>query len=191
LELSYLIWYAILIKIKKGVKMNKIKIIILCMPIMLFGEMKLGYIDSNRIMTESEDVRDIQVELEKEQRKLESEYNGMINQLDSLKQVFDRQRLLMSDSRREEKQNELINMERNIQEFQMKKFGPEGEIFRKQSQLLAPVLEEVDAAIKVVAAQRGYDYVFDAVSGAIVYALDSHDLTDAVLKELKKNSDSD
>ena len=90
---------------------------------MLFGEMKLGYIDSNRIMSEFEDVRDIQVELEKEQRKLESQYNGMINQLDSLKQVFERQRLLMSDSRRDEKQNELINMERNIQEFQMKKFG--------------------------------------------------------------------
>ena len=121
--------------------MRIIKIVILCMPIMLFGEMKLGYIDSNRIMSEFDDVRDIQVELEKEQRKLESEYNGMINQLDSLKQVFERQRLLMSDSRREEKQNELVNMERNIQEFQLKKFGPEGEIFRKQSQLLAPVLE--------------------------------------------------
>ena len=171
--------------------MNKIKIIVLCMPFMLFGEMKLGYIDSNRIMSEFDDVRDIQVELEKEQRKLESEYNGMINQLDSLKQVFERQRLLMSDSRREEKQNELINIERNIQEFQLKKFGPEGEIFRKQSQLLAPVLEQVDAAIKVVASQRGYDYVFDAVSGAIVYALDAHDLTEQVLKELKKDSNSD
>ena len=163
----------------------------LSMPIILFGEMKLGYIDSNRIMSEFDNVRDIQVELEKEQRKLESEYNGMINQLDSLKQVFERQRLLMSDSRREEKQNELINIERNIQEFQLKKFGPEGEIFRKQSQLLAPVLEQVDAAIKVVASQKGYDYVFDAVSGAIVYALDAHDLTEQVLKELKKDSNSD
>ena len=171
--------------------MKKIIILMLSLPIMLFGEMKLGYIDSNRIMSEFEDVRDIQVELEKEQRKLESQYNGMINQLDSLKQVFERQRLLMSDSRRDEKQNELINMERNIQEFQLKKFGPEGEIFRKQSQLLAPVLEEVDAAIKIVAAQRGYDYVFDTLSGAIVYALDAHDLTEQVLKELKKDSKSD
>ena len=171
--------------------MKIIIIIMLSMPIFLFAEMKLGYIDSNRIMSEFDDVRDIQVELEKEQRKLESEYNGMISQLDSLKQVFERQRLLMSDSRREEKQNELINIERNIQEFQLKKFGPEGEIFRKQSQLLAPVLEEVDAAIKVVASQRGYDYVFDAVSGAIVYALDAHDLTEQVLKELKKDSNSD
>ena len=82
-------------------------------------------------------------------------------------------------------------MKRNIQEFQMKKFGPEGEILRKQSQLLAPILEEVDAAIKIVAAQRGYDYVFDAVSGAIVYALEAHDLTDQVLKELKNSGNSE
>ena len=33
---------------------------------------------------------------------------------------------------------------------------------------------------------KGYDYVFDAVSGAIVYALDSHNLTQDVLEELKK-----
>ena len=171
--------------------MKKIISIIFCLPFILFGDIKLGYIDSNRIMSEFEDVRDIQVELEKEQRKLESEYNSMINQLDSLKQVFESQRLLMSQSRKEEKQNELINMERNIQEFQMKKFGPEGEIFRKQSQLLAPILETVDQAIKAVASRRGYDYVFDAVSGAIVYALDAHDLTEQVLKELKDDSTSD
>ena len=163
----------------------------LIFPVFLFAEMKLGYIDSNRIMSEFENVRDIQVELEKEQRKLEAEYNGMISQLDSLKQVFEKQRLLMSENRRKEKENELINIERNIQEFQMKKFGPEGEIFRKQSQLLAPILEEVDAAIKIVAAQRGYDYVFDAVSGAIVYALEAHDLTDQVLKELKNSGNSE
>ncbi|MAV59095.1 MAG: molecular chaperone Skp [Candidatus Marinimicrobia bacterium] len=171
--------------------MKKIKIILLIFPVFLFAEMKLGYIDSNRIMSEFENVRDIQVELEKEQRKLEAEYNGMISQLDSLKQVFEKQRLLMSENRRKEKENELINIERNIQEFQMKKFGPEGEIYRKQSQLLAPILEEVDAAIKVVAAQRGYDYVFDAVSGAIVYALEAHDLTDQVLKELKGSGNSE
>ena len=171
--------------------MKKIKIIMLIFPVFLFAEMKLGYIDSNRIMSEFENVRDIQVELEKEQRKLEAEYNGMISQLDSLKQVFEKQRLLMSENRRIEKENELINIERNIQEFQMKKFGPEGEIFRKQSQLLAPILEEVDAAIKIVAAQRGYDYVFDAVSGAIVYALEAHDLTDQVLKEFKNSGNSE
>ena len=163
---------------------------LLCLPVILLADIKIGYIDSNRIMSEYENVRDVQVELEKEQRKLETEYNGMLNQLDSLNQVFERQRLLMSENRREEKQSEMIQMEREIQEFQLKKFGPEGEIFRKQSQLLAPVLEEVDAAIKAVAAQRGYDYVFDAVSGAIVYALDSHDLTEEVLKELKKSSSS-
>ncbi len=170
--------------------MKIIRIILVSLPVLVFADVKIGYIDSNKIMSEYENVRDVQVELEKEQRKLESEYNGMLNQLDSLKQVFERQRLLMSESRREEKQYEMIQMEKDIQEFQLKKFGPEGEIFRKQSQLLAPVLEEVDAAIKSIASQKGYDYVFDAVSGAIVYALDAHDLTEEVLKELKRASGS-
>ena len=171
--------------------MKIIKLILICLPFGLFADIKIGYIDSNRIMAEFEDVRNVQVELEKEQRKLQAEYDGMVNQLDSLAQAFERQRLLMSDSRREQQQNEMLQMERDIQEFQLKKFGPEGEIYRKQSQLLAPVLEVVDAAIKAVAGQRGYDYVFDAVSGAIVYALDAHDLTEQVLKELKEDSNSD
>ena len=41
--------------------MKKIKIIMLIFPVFLFAEMKLGYIDSNRIMSEFENVRDIQV----------------------------------------------------------------------------------------------------------------------------------
>tara|TARA_B100001750_G_C15191962_1_gene439297 strand:- start:32 stop:574 length:543 start_codon:yes stop_codon:yes gene_type:complete len=178
-------------KENKKIIMKKLIIFFSLISINLFAEMKLGYIDSNRIMTEFDKVRDVQVELEKEQRKLESEYNGKLAQLDSLGQAFERQRLLMSETRRIEKQDEMLHMEKEIQEFQLKKFGPEGEIFRKQSQLLAPILEEVDDAIKVIAAQRGYDYVFDAVSGAIVYALDAHDLTDAVLKELKNKSNTD
>ena len=172
--------------------MNKIKLILFLFPmVVIAADMKIGYIDSNRIMSEYENVRDVQIKLEKEQRRLETEYNSMLSQLDSLKQVFDRQRLLMSDTRKVEKENELIQMEREIQEFQLNKFGPEGEIYRTQSTYLEPVLKEVDAAIKVVASQRGYDYVIDAVSGAIVYALDSHDITDAVLKELSTKTETE
>ena len=171
--------------------MNKIKLMLFFLPVIVLADMKVGYIDSNRIMSEYDKVRDVQIQLEKEQRRLETEYNSMLSQLDSLKQVFDRQRLLMSETRKVEKENELIQMERDIQEFQLSKFGPEGEIYKTQSRFLEPVLKEVDAAIKVVASQRGYDYVIDAVSGAIVYALDSHDITESVLKELNKNPDTE
>ena len=171
-------------------KKSWINIIIgsLILSTFVFADVKIGYIDSNEIMTKFEEVRQVQVTLEKEQRKLQAEMENLIQQLDSLKQEYDRQRLLMSDSRRQEKEQELVRSEQQIQKFQMDKFGPEGEIYRKQNQLLKPVLAKVDEAIQAVGKRQQYDYIMDAVGGAIVYALDSNNLTEDVIEELRKSA---
>ena len=171
-------------------KKSWINIIIgsLILSTFVFADVKIGYIDSNEIMTKFEEVRQVQVSLEKEQRKLQAEMENLIQQLDSLKQEYDRQRLLMSDSRRQEKEQELVRSEQQIQKFQMDKFGPEGEIYRKQNQLLKPVLAKVDEAIQAVGKRQQYDYIMDAVGGAIVYALDSNNLTEDVIEELRKST---
>ena len=176
----------------KKVKKSSINIIIgsLILSTFIFADVKIGYIDSNEIMTKFEEVRQVQVSLEKEQRKLQSEMESLIQQLDSLKQEYDRQRLLMSDARRQEKEQELIRKEQTIQQFQMDKFGPEGEIYRKQNQLLKPVLKKVDEAIQAVGARQQYDYIMDAVGGAIVYALPANNLTEDVIEELRKSTTS-
>ena len=79
-------------------------------------------------------------------------------------------------------------LEQSIERFQMEKFGPNGgEIYKLQNQLLAPVLSKIDAAIQKIGKERGYDYIMDAVSGALVYAIESHDLTDEVIDELRNS----
>ena len=150
------------------------------------AQIKIGYVDSNVIMSNFEEVRQVQVDLEKEQRRLESEFNNLVAQMDSLQQDYERQRLLMSETRRQEKENEMIKMKKSIEEFQLKKFGPEGEIYRKQNELLKPVLAKIDAAIQIVGSEQGYDFIMDAMSGALLYALDSHNLTEYVMDELSK-----
>ena len=141
-------------------------------------------------MNSFEEVRQVQVDLEKEQRRLENEMNDLMARLDSLNQDYERQRLLMSESRRQEKENEKRKLEENIQKFQMDKFGPEGEIYRKQNLLLKPVLAKIDAAIQKVGSEQSYDFILDAMSGALLYALDSHNLTQDVLEELSKSTGS-
>jgi len=155
-----------------------------------FSEIKIGYVDSNEIMNNFEEVRQVQVDLEKEQKRLEAEFNDLVYSLDSLKQDYERQRLLMSDTRRNEKETEIANKEKSIQKFQLDKFGPEGEIYRKQNQLLKPVLGKIDEAIQKVGSERGYDFILDAMSGALLYALDSHNLTEDVMEELSKATGS-
>ena len=171
-------------------KITKYTILTLALASLAFADVKIGYVDSNEIMNNFDEVRQVQADLEKEQRRLESEFNELVYSLDSLKQDYDRQRLLMSDTRRNEKENEILNKEKSIQKFQLDKFGPEGEIYKTQNQLLKPVLAKIDDAIQKVGSERGYDFILDAMSGALLYALDSHNLTEDVMDELAKATGS-
>ena len=171
-------------------KITNYFILTLALASFTFADVKIGYVDSNEIMNNFDEVRQVQADLEKEQRRLESEFNELVYSLDSLKQDFDRQRLLMSDTRRNEKENEILNKEKSVQKFQLDKFGPEGEIYKTQNQLLKPVLAKIDVAIQKVGSERGYDFILDAMSGALLYALDSHNLTEAVMDELAKATGS-
>ena len=171
-------------------KLTKYFILLSILLSFVAAEIKIGYVDSNEIMSSFEEVRQVQVDLEKEQRRLESEFNSLVSQLDSLQQAYERQRLLMSETRRQEKENEIINMKKTAEEFQLKKFGPEGEIYRKQNELLKPVLKKIDDAIQKVGSEQGYDFILDAMSGALLYALDSHNLTEDVMDELSKTTGS-
>ena len=89
-----------------------------------------------------------------------------------------------------EKENELRQMELSIQKFQMEKFGPEGEIYKLQAQMMKPISDKIQVAIDIVGKEQGYDIILDALSGAIVYALPQHNLTEAVIEELNKVSGS-
>ena len=171
-------------------KITKYTILTLALASLAFADVKIGYVDSNEIMNNFDEVRQVQADLEKEQRRLESEFNELVYSLDSLKQDYDRQRLLMSDTRRNEKENEILNKEKSVQKFQLDKFGPEGEIYKTQNQLLKPVLAKIDDAIQKVGSDRGYDFILDAMSGALLYALDSHNLTEDVMDELAKATGS-
>ena len=171
-------------------KITKYTILTLALASFALADVKIGYVDSNEIMNNFDEVRQVQADLEKEQRRLESEFNELVFDLDSLKQDYDRQRLLMSDTRRNEKENEIVNKEKSVQKFQLDKFGPEGDIYRIQNGLLKPVLAKIDAAIQKVGSERGYDFILDAMSGALLYALDSHNLTEDVMDELAKATGS-
>jgi len=171
-------------------KLKKYLILLTLLLSLLAADVKIGYVDSNQIMSNFEEVRQVQVNLEKEQRRLENDFNELIAQLDSLQQDYERQRLLMSETRRAEKENEIINLKKTAEEFQLKKFGPEGEIYKKQNELLKPVLKKIDDAIQKVGSDQGYDFILDAMSGALLYALDSHNLTEDVMDALIKATGS-
>ncbi len=171
----------------KNIFMIKLVVLILCG--FIYSEVKIGYLNADKILTELDEVRQVQIQLEKEQRKIESDYMNLEMELDSLLRNYEQQKMLMSEERRTKLEKSLTDKQAELQRFQMEKVGPQGEIYKIHDQLMAPVYAKIDEAIQRVGKQEGYDYIFNVVSGGIVYALPQNDLTDLVVKELEKISE--
>jgi len=157
----------------------------LLLPMLLFGQNKIGYIASERIRAEFEDFKEAESQLQLDYRKVQEEYQVMLVELDSLKQAYETQRLMSSPEWRKEKEKEIVTKEQRLQQFQAQKVGPEGELYQKQSQMEYKLLAKVKTAVDNIAISKGYDFIFDG-SVSLLYGKPTFDLTDDVLFELRK-----
>lgn len=152
----------------------------------IFAQVKIGYINSEAIMKELPEAQDAQRKLDNlvqewqaELRRLESEWKQKYD-------AYDRDKLIMSDQTRAEKEKELVDLENRIMQYREQKFGQNGELFQKQEEFMKPIQNKIFNALEKIAKDEGYDFVFDK-SGEILllYANEKYDLTNKVLQALK------
>ena len=103
---------------RKSSFMYSVVAFMLLIPTIAPAQVKMGYIDSNRILQEFEEVRDAQAKLEKETPRLQAEYNVYVTRLDSLQRDFEKQRLLLSNEMMRTKEAEMQGLLRTTQQFQ-------------------------------------------------------------------------
>lgn len=151
----------------------------------LLGEIKIGFVQSDRIRAEYEEFRDAESQLQMEFRKVQMEYQMQLMELDSLKNAYETQRLMSSPEWRREKEQEIATKERNLQVFQAEKVGPEGLLYQKQAQMEFEILSKVKRAVDKVAAEKKYDYIIDG-SVSLLFGNPAFDVTDDILYELRK-----
>ena len=152
---------------------------------------KLGYINSQQILASYKEAQDAQEQLDKINKEWEAEARELQKQFQEMGQQLESQALLLSEQRQKEKQAELQTLYQKIQQFQNDKWGQNGEFFRKQEEIMKPIYDKVNAAIKKIGEEERFDYIFDVVAGNIVYASPAQqDLTELVVEELEKGLES-
>ena len=151
-----------------------------------FAQVKIGYVDSDAIMDKLPDAQDARQKLDVLVQEWQGELNKIENTWKTKYDDYEKRKLIMTDQSRAEIEAELVKLEKQISDYREKKFGTNGEMFQKQDELMKPVQNKVFSAIKDVALEEDYDYVFDR-SGDILllYAKDKYDITVKVLNKLK------
>ncbi len=152
------------------------------------ADVKIGYIDSEVLKERLPEFREAQRKLDQLRQDYENQAKDREAKLMKLQDDFRKQELLMSEARKAELQADFEEKVRQLQAFTQEKFGPEGELMRKNIELSEPIFKKINDAIKVLADEDSYDYIFDAAapSSGLVFAQEKYDLTETVLEALEK-----
>ncbi|MBR3485431.1 MAG: OmpH family outer membrane protein [Bacteroidales bacterium] len=152
------------------------------------GAQKIGYINTESILSEIPAYTAAQSQLDALSDKYKAQIETELGKIETLYQNYQASRNSMSASQRQNAENEIISKERVVQEKQRIYFGEDGIMAKKAEELLAPIRARVDKAIADVARMGGYDLVIDlaAVQG-VVYKNEALDLTQFVLVKYNEN----
>ena len=151
------------------------------------AQLKMGYIDSQKILEKYKEAQDAQKQLQDLNKRWEDEAKNMQQELQSKLEELESQALLLSDERKKEKETELQNLNIRLQQFQQEKWGNQGEVFAKRAELMQPVIDKINTVIKKIGTDEKFDYIFDVVNGNILHVGASQpELTEKVLEELNK-----
>ncbi|MGA9406909.1 MAG: OmpH family outer membrane protein [Bacteroidota bacterium] len=151
------------------------------------AQMKIGYINSEAIMQQLPEAQDAQKQLDAISSDWQAELTKMQSDLQHKFEDYDKKKLIMSDKRRAEEEKELQDLDKKMVDFRTAKFGANGELFSKQNELMKPIQDKVFKAVKDVATEGDYDYVFDKSSSTLLmYSNEKNDLTSKVLAKLQQ-----
>ena len=155
------------------------------------AELKLGYIDSEILKERLPEFKEAQRKLDQLRQDFEREAQDREAKLLKLQEDFRKQELLMSEASKTEMQAEFQDKVRLLQEFTQSKFGPEGELMKKNVELSSPIFEKINVALQDMAKLDGYDFIFDAAAPgtSLVFAQEKFDLTEKLMELLKEKSE--
>ncbi len=146
---------------------------------------KIGFYESDFILSKIPEYAGMEQQLKVISDKWKEEIQDLQLQIEDLQQDFTAKEILYSEEIKKEKTDEIKLRKRELDNFRVQKFGPNGEYFNKQKELLEPIQRQVFAAVRRVAQRNGMDFVFDR-SGDIymVYARGEWNLNNDILEEL-------
>ena len=165
-------------------------LVVACCATSASAQLKVGYIDSEVLKERLPEILDVQRTLEQLQQDYEREIMDRRTKLKKIEDDFQRQELLMSEARKAEMRVEFEAKVQQLQQFTQDKFGPEGELTRKQIELLEPIFKKINDAIRDMAEEGKYDFIFDSPSaGLLLFAKPEYDLTEQLIERMEKEKE--
>jgi outer membrane protein len=146
---------------------------------------KYAVIDTRYILDKMPEYKTAQTQLDEIAAGWQKEIDAKQADLDKMYKDFEAEQVMLSDELKKKREDQLFMKEKELRDLQRKRFGFEGDLFKKRQELIKPVQDKVYNAVQKMAGARGYDFVLDKSEGiTIIFADPKLDKSEDVLKEL-------
>ena len=143
----------------------------------LAQELKIGYVNSERVLRDSQPAKAAQTKLEAEFGRRERDLNDQATRLKTAADKLEKDAATLSESERNRRQRELVEQDRDLQR---KRREFQEDLNQRKNEELAAVVERANRVIKQIFDTEKYDVILQEV----VFAGPRVDITDKVIRAL-------
>lgn len=173
--------------------MKKLLYVALCMLLLAAGLLsttavqaqRYAIVDTKYILDKMPDYTEAQKKLNQFSELWQKEIDDKQAVLDKMYKDFEAEQVMLSDVLKKKREDELFVREKELRDLQRKRFGFEGDLFKKRQELVKPIQDRVYDAIKKLAVNRQYDFILDKSEGiTVIFADPKLDRSEDILKDL-------
>lgn len=146
---------------------------------------KYAYINSEYILSNMSEYKEAQAELNRVAVMWQKEIEAKFAAIDSMYKRYQVEAITMPEQIKKSREEAIISEERAAKELQKKRFGQDGDLFKKREELVKPIQDRVISTVNDYAKEKGYAFVFDTAGEmTIIYADPKWDINQPVMQKL-------
>ena len=146
---------------------------------------KYAYVNTEYILQNIPEFVQAQEEIDNLSIEWQKEIEDKFAEIDALYKQFQNDAPLLTQDMKNRRENEIITKEKAAKDLQKKRFGVDGDLFKRRQEMIRPIQDKIYTAIEKRAKQKQYVFVFDRSDNSnIMYADPRIDISNEILKDM-------
>lgn len=146
---------------------------------------RYAIIDTKYVLDKIPEYKEANKKLEEMADAWQKEIDLQQADLDKMYRQLETEKAMLTPELLKKREDEIFNKEKQVRDLQRRRFGFEGDYFRKKQELVKPIQDKVYNAVQRLATERLYDFILDKSEGiTVIFADPKLDKSDDVLKIL-------
>ena len=146
---------------------------------------RIGYIDMKTILGNIDEYKIAQKLIDERIKSWQNEIELKKLQLKKHQDELNLEKVLLTPELIEDRNDEISDFAKSIVLLQERRFGLNGDLVKQRLRLIKPIQDQVLTAVREIAVERKYDFIFDRSSELIMlYSVKNYDISDLVLRKI-------